>query len=125
MPASARTGGWEENQKAGSRLENYLGLNYYFPPETLWLGTRRVSRPVRAAAAAPERLPPALEYYVRVRGKKEGGGAVVGVISTYVDQILEEALLRASIQCCKTKLKTVRESACCCVLSGSGEPGIP
>ena len=59
-------------------MENYLGLNYYFPPETLWLATRRVSRPVRAAAAAPERLPPALEYYVRVRGKKEGGGGVVG-----------------------------------------------
>ena len=47
-----------------------------------------------------------------------------GFISMYVDQLLEEALLRASIQCCKTKLKTVRESACC-VLSGSGEPGIP
>lgn len=28
-----------------------------------------------------------------------------GFISTYVGQLLEEALLRASIQCCKTKLK--------------------
>ena len=85
-----------------------------------------MSRPVRAAAAAAGRLPPALEYYGRVRGeKKRGGGVVWGFISKYVDQLLEEALRRASIQCCKTKLKTVCESACCCVLSGSGEPGIP
>lgn len=71
LPASARTGGWEENQKAGTRLENYLGLNYYFSSETRWLGRHRVSRPVRAAAAAAGRLPPALEYYGRVRGEKK------------------------------------------------------
>lgn len=32
---SSRTGGWEKNQKASTRLENYLGLNYYFPFETV------------------------------------------------------------------------------------------
>lgn len=63
---SSRTGGWEENQKANTRLENYLGLNYYFPLETRWLDRHCVPAcPLCAAAAAPGRVD--LEYQGRVR----------------------------------------------------------
>lgn len=86
---SSRTRGWEENQKAGTRLKNYLGLNYYFPLETRWLVRHCVSRPVRSAAAAPGRVDQ--EYYGRVRKNM----ILWGFISTYVDQLLEEALLSA------------------------------